>query len=174
MSLYTDYQKKIAPWAKAWHFVVKHKVLILSACAAVFVATGTLLGIKGIVVNDGLNADMNFSYGEKYHFGGDAIMGDVHYEYREIGSDTWTEVPPSDAGTYEVRACSKNSFGGTYYSQYKTFTIAKKESPLSIVGDQLTYGEKPKISMDMAPGDQIASFDYDYDEYDLFDEGEEF
>lgn len=164
MSLYTDYQKKIAPWAKAWHFVVKHKVLILSACAAVFVATGTLLGIKGIVVNDGLNADMNFSYGEKYHFGGDAIMGDVHYEYREIGSDTWTEVPPSDAGTYEVRACSKNSFGGTYYSQYKTFTIAKKESPLSIVGDQLTYGEKPKISMDMAPGDQIASFDYDYDD----------
>ena len=164
MSLYTDYQKKIAPWAKAWHFVVKHKVLILSACAAVFVATGTLLGIKGIMVNDGLNADMNFSYGEKYHFGGDAIMGDVHYEYREIGSDTWTEVPPSDAGTYEVRACSKNSFGGTYYSQYKTFTIAKKESPLSIVGDQLTYGEKPKISMDMAPGDQIASFDYDYDD----------
>ena len=43
-------------------------------------------------------------------------------------------------------------------------SIAKKESPLSIVGDQLTYGEKPKISMDMAPGDQIASFDYDYDD----------
>ena len=164
MSLYTDYQKKIAPWAKAWHFVVKHKVLILSACAAVFVATGTLLGIKGIVIEDGLNVDMNFAYGESYRFDGGAIMGDVHYEYRPVGSEEWTEVQPTDAGTYEVRACSKNSFGGTYYSEYKTFSIAKKDSPLSIVGTQLMYGEKPTLSMEMASGDQIASYDYDFDD----------
>ncbi len=166
MSLYTDYQKKIAPWAKAWHFVVKHKVLILSACVAVFVATGTLLGIKGIVIDDGLNADMKFGYGQEIDLDGNAIMGDVYYEYRAAGSDEWSEVKPSDAGTYEVRACSRNSFGGAYYSGYKTFTIAKKDSPLSIDGTELVYGEKPSLSMELIPGDQIASFDYVFDDID--------
>ena len=160
MSRYTDYQKKIAPWAKAWHFIHRHKVLILSACAALFVAVGTLIGIKGAVIDDGVSSDVNLVYGEAFEFKGSAIFGDVVYEYRAIDSDEWTEVQPTDVGTYEVRACSTNSFGGHYHSGYKKITIAPKESTVSFSGNYFVYGDKPRISVDLVPGDEVSDFGY--------------
>ena len=165
MSLYSDYQKKIAPWAKAWRVIVRFRALILSVLGVLVLALGTMVAIKGIVLEDGLNSDLSLVYGESFSLGGEAILGDVNYEYRRYGEEQWTSGQPTDAGTYEVRAVSKNSFGKPYYSGHKTITIAKKECEVKINEDRLLYGEKPTITVNgLLASDSFTSFDFDYDD----------
>lgn len=153
MSSYDSYVSKIEKIAKVKNFVTKHKIpFIVGAGIAVALIT-SFVSTKGVIVQD-IVLPSKIVYGSDFEFEKDAIGlfgSEIYYEYRLEGED-WTTQKPLKPGHYEVRAVSKNSFGGNIYGNVISFEIGRKDITFVINDSIIPYGDYENISYSIYDG----------------------
>ena len=153
------YIEKQQKYYKIYEFFYKFRVYFIILLAALVAISGTLMGIKGIVINDIVVSDVN--YGSKLEYKSKAIFGNIdYYEFRTSNSETWTRNEPKLVGNYYLRGVSKSLFGNLRYGKEQAFTI----NPLSIElepGNASEYGSKLNIITSLQYDDFISNCDYE-------------
>lgn len=154
--LTTLYNKKLNKFLKVYKFFYRYRVLIIVFSVILTLSTATLLALQGMIVND-VNFT-NVTYGDEYNFTVKTLYDNkASLEYKSIESNNWTKNKPVLAGNYEVRAVTKNIFGGNRYGKSHAFSIAPKQIKPSLVNSTITYGESPEIYLSgLLEGDKLA------------------
>lgn len=159
---YVEYEMKMQKLAKVKNKFMRFIWLYIGIFVLIIAGVITLLATKGLITAKPEISSLNITYGEDISVdSGSAFLSDVYYEYRQVGTDTWTKEKPTLAGTYEVRAVGKRLFGYSY-SDVVTFTILPKEIELSLDTD-FTYGSNPEILANLNEGDYIKQEDLEYE-----------
>lgn len=162
MAKYEKYEQKIQKIANIRGKLRRFRRLFIALFIIIAVTTVTLLATKGIMVK-GLDDNFTITYGEDTDYNAKAFLSSIEYEYREKGSDKWTNEKPFIPGEYELRVVSHRSFGINSYSKISTFTISAKPISINIIEDIIEYGELPTIGADLADGDAFKSYEIAYD-----------
>ena len=160
--LYDNYRRKVVRIADIWKVIKRFRVLIILVLAAALAAAAALLCVRGIVY-DVSECPAEISYGEQLGYSADAVFGDVRYEYSEDGQ-TWSESRPVRAGSYRVRAVSKDILGNDRYGKVYSFSILPKAVAVTIDQDSIRFGETPSVSADLAYGDVISCSEFLYED----------
>ncbi len=160
--LYDNYRRKVVRIADIWKVIKRFRVLIILVLAAALAVTAALLCVRGIVY-DVAECPAEISYGEQLGYSADAVFGNVRYEYSKDGQ-TWSETQPVRAGSYRVRAVSKDIVGNDRYGKVYSFTILPKAVAVTIDQDSIRFGETPSVSADLAYGDVISCSEFLYED----------
>ena len=156
MDRYDSYLQRMQRLAAARNFLRRHRIIILSSLAAIGIATAALMGTKG-AVTDATYPEPSFVYGEEYDYHSSAFLSDVQYQFSPQGSDEWTSTPPKNVGSYKMRVVTSGSFG-VRYGEPKTFEILPREASVSIVEDEVIYGEPLHFqAASLLPGHSLSS-----------------
>ena len=161
------YKDKIKNYLNFYKGYYKHRFLYTSIIVAALAISGTLLGLKGFVINS-INIK-DIYYGEKLEYKSYGLFDPyIRYEFKEVNSDTWSENEPYLAGEYQIRGVSKNIFGQDYYGSVQDFKI----NPLNIsvkssrgLNDSI-YGEVPNLNYGLLYGDELVSANFHYQSID--------
>ena len=167
--LYDAYEKRIRRVASVKNFIVRFRIALSIILAISLAFTSFVLITKGNVTGN-IELPPNIIYGEEFDPRASALFTkDVYFEYFDSTTNTWTTIQPDRAGTYEVRAVTKNAFGKTTYSDPQSFTIAKKDLTIVITDSQLLYGIYPtNYTYDgLIPGDKIEIIEFIYEDIKL-------
>lgn len=154
--LTTQYNKKISKFLKVYKFFYKYRALIITFLIILVGSASTLLALQGFIVNDVNITDV--TYGDEYNFTVRTLYDNKSsLEYKSVNSQIWTKNKPVLAGNYEVRAVTKNIFGGNNYGKAHAFTISPKEIKPSVVNSTVTYGDTPDVYINgLLEGDTLA------------------
>ena len=159
--LYDNYKSKILIIAKVWETIKRFRILILSCLLAVTATVTGLLIAKGAIYGDA-DCPTQFTYGDTLDYGAGAFMGEVTYEYCEVGTDKWSASPPSKPGEYKVRAVSKGAFGGKREGEEHVFTITARNVLVTVAEEEIVYGELPTVVSDAAETDTVSCAQFEY------------
>lgn len=153
------YVEKQQKYYKFYEFIYRFRICFIILLAILVAISATLMGIKGIVINDVIVSDV--TYGSKLEYKSKAIFGNIlYYEFREENSDKWTRNEPNLIGNYYLRGVSKSLFGNIRYGKEEAFTI----NPLSIELDASTsieYGSKAVILANLQYSDYVSNCEYE-------------
>ena len=153
------YVEKRERYYKIYEFIFKFRILLCILLACIVTISATLMGIKGIVINDFIVSDS--TYGSKLEYSSKVIFGNVeYYEFRSENSQQWTREEPKLVGNYYLRGVGKSIFGNLRYGKEEAFTI----NPINIDLDTSTmfeYGSKPIVIANLQYSDFIPEFDYE-------------
>ncbi len=164
--LYEKYRQKTLKVARFLQLVKRFRALILSVAAFIVASTATLLGIAGLVYEDGV-CPPQIAYGERVSYQSSAIFTEVWYEYARLNSEEWSREMPVQVGEYAVRSVSKSVFGNPRYGKVQTFTVAPKVVNVEVVESQILYGETLTATAELAYGDSLSCTDFLYDDLSL-------
>jgi len=159
--LYDHYETRIIKIAKILKGIFRHMKQIVAVASVVFVATVTLLALKGTVFEAAPCPD-SVVYGDALGYEASAFLGDVEYEYRSADGGEWSQVPPRNVGSYEVRAYSTSTFGNVRYGEVQKYTIEPKAVVITIESDTVPYGEQIRLTGALVKGDSISCQSYMY------------
>ena len=159
--LYDNYKSKILMIAKVWETIKRFRILILSCLLAITATVSGLLIAKGAIYGDS-ECPAEFTYGETLEYGAGAFMGNIRYEYCEVGTDTWSETPPARPGEYKVRAISKGAFGGRREGEEHEFTITARNVLVTVIEEEIVYGDMPTVESDAAETDTVVCTEFAY------------
>lgn len=158
------YKNKIKRYLSIYKFFYRFRVLILILLALLVGTTGTLLSIKGMVI-DSVKIS-NVQYGQKLTYSSFGLFDDyIHYEFKELGSEEWTTNEPKYAGNYEIRGVSKNIFGNYYYGNPTEFTILPKEVYVKASSLNSIYGDIPTLNLGLVGDDELLDIHFNYDSF---------
>jgi len=157
--LYQEYQQKIEKLAKIRKFLFRYRVLFILLIASILSLTITLMAISGTVTE--ADCPTTLLYGEDFDYSAGAIMSDVSYEF-SVDGVTWTNVQPTEAGTYKVRAVSRGLFGSKRTGDVHVFTIEKQPTVVRIVESSVVYGDIPTVTADLSYNDTITCTEFSF------------
>ena len=160
---YEAYESRMLKIAKVLDKIRKYRVLIISVLAAVLVAISTLVGIKGMIIEDAAAPSSPFVYGDSFEFSAKALFGEASFEYTLKGEDDWSSEPPILPGVYSVRAVSRRAFGIKSYGKIFSLEILPLEIVVNVSGSAV-YGESPNLEGDFIRGDKVEGFEYEYED----------
>jgi hypothetical protein len=160
---YDNYESKIHKLEKFFKFVFRHLPKIIVSFAIIIATTVTLLATRGIITAEAEEYPAEIVYGDGFEYSAKAFLSKTEYEYCPAGTEEWTKEMPSEAGTYNVRALAKGTFGYKYGS-VQTFTIQAKPTEVRITSEAVPYGDEPKVSADLEYEDHISAVTFSYDE----------
>ena len=161
--LYENYRGKIIKVKEMLQTVWRFRILIFSLLAFALVSLGTFFGVYGMVYEVTPNIE-TLSYGQEIGYSANAVFGSVRYEYALQGSDEWSEIQPVRAGSYKVRAVSRNIFGGDRYGKEYAFVISPKQIDVVIDVESFVYGEIPQVSAPLEYGDTLTCTQFSYED----------
>lgn len=151
--LYDSYKNKILKWASVRDFVFKHKIFFCLCLAVLVAVLSTLLYFKGNFTST-FTCDEQFIYGERLNVKSSAFLAFTDYEYREKGSEEWSNSKPTKPGDYEVRALANTVFGRNY-SNVLTFSIEKKKVEIGAIESDVGYGDTPTFGGNLGYDDYL-------------------
>ena len=154
--LYDSYHKKITQLVKSLKTLLRCIVILCIVNVVIFIGIVTFMATKGIVFDSWfLDESFEITYGEKLPLKSHAFFARVFYEYSEDGEE-WTREEPDQDGDYMVRASAKGIFGKTRSGKVYTYALNPKEIDVTVSNNQITYGDFPNISADLAFEDKIV------------------
>lgn len=130
----------------------------MTTIASISFFTTAFLVSKGAVYN--LNIE-NTVYGEVIDVESKSLFSTTKYEYKEINSDIWTKVKPTNAGTYQLKITTQKSFRRTK-EKIVDFTIKPKETEVILVTENFDYGEQPEIEIELLSTDKVDFYSFSY------------
>ena len=158
---YQQYKNRMLKIRKIIDFFYRFR-FVFAAVITVIIAGAITLDVTKGNITETSSFEISYKYGEDFTYSGEAFMGEVTYEFRKVGTEEWTEKKPRYVGTYEARAKSKGSHGYKY-SDVSTFSITKIDTPISIIGDNVNFGEdKPALSYSLLNGDTLMNYRVNY------------
>lgn len=151
------YQKRIKPFITFYKFLYRARFYLITAGVLLASTGASLMGIKGMIVNDVILKDV--SYGDKLEYQAKSIFNtnDLKYEFKSINSDEWVETEPYKVGTYEIRAVSSNIFGQKIYGTPCSFDIKPKKIKPVLKSKSSIYGEKVFFDLELEHDDVIKN-----------------
>ena len=165
---YQEYKQKMMKIRRVLDFFHRFRFVFLGIIVVIVATSITLDVTKGSITSSS-DFELSYRYGEKFSYSGDAFMGDVSFEFREVKGNErseWSPEEPFYAGTYEARAKSKGNHGYKY-SAVKKFEILPYETKVSIKEDIMEFGdEKPTLVCSLLNGDRLLD-DYQVSFFDL-------
>ena len=162
--LYDSYHKKISKVVDVLRKVFKHIVLISIVLGLLLAFLITFMVTKGMIIDD-KNVSNKFAvtYGEDLPLKTSAMFASHKYQYSENGRK-WSDAFPSEPGTYRVRAVAKGIFGNERYGKIYTFVLKAKEIDVSVVEDEIIYGELPTVKAKLSYEDTISCDGFVYED----------
>lgn len=165
---YDEYEKKIKKVASVKKIAYRFRILI-SAIAFVIVAISmTLFSTKGLITSQTKLNQVQYEYGQTIEFGATGFLTsdkNIRYEFSSTDGESWDESLPRHPGSYQIRPFSYNNYGQKCYGDIQSFTIVPKAVEVSIVSDEIDYGQKPEIKAELIQGDKISSYEIVYDDF---------
>ncbi len=149
---YESYHGKVKKVAAFLGKVYARRLLILISLAVLTLVVSAMVAAKGFIVME-TKCPAEQVYGDKQGYRAYAFLGRVTYEYCEQGSDEWHTEKPVFPGHYRVRAMCMSAFGEPRYGGTYDYTILPREITPTVSDKRITYGEEPKISVNLAKGD---------------------
>ncbi len=151
---YSSYQEKINRIVAFLRRLYAFRVLIIISVAIIILLSGTAFVAKGAILSDGA-CPTEVTYGEELEYKTFAVLAGVKHEYCREGSDEWTEEMPKEIGKYKVRSYARSSLGFKRRGKVQSFEIKPREIAPTIISTEVIYGSEPKVSADLAAGDNI-------------------
>ncbi len=153
---YDSYREKVKRFAGVLSKLYAHRLIITIALVALIALSAVLVMTRGLLVLES-DCPAEITYGEKLKFRAGFWVAATHYEYREQGSDAWSEETPVFPGKYQVRAWGSSSFGEKTYTGIHDFTILPREITLTVTDTSVEYGEYPRVKIEnLARGDKAS------------------
>ena len=153
---YQEYKNKMLKIRKVLDIVYRLRFVILGVTVASIAAGVTLDLTKGSITETSKFA-ISYKYGEQISVSGSAFMGEVTFEYREVGQTEWTTTIPTKVGEYEARARSLGNHGYKY-SDVSKFEITPTPVEFNIRNDKIDYGDdSPSLSYVLLNGDKMQA-----------------
>lgn len=149
---YESYRGKVKRVAAFLGKVYARRLLILISLAVLTLVVSAMVAAKGFIVVE-TKCPAEQVYGDKQGYRAYAFLGRVTYEYCEQGSDRWSTERPVFPGEYRVRAMCMSAFGEPRYGGTYDYTIVPRVITPTVSDKRITYGEEPKISVNLAKGD---------------------
>ena len=154
--LYDSYHVKISKIVAVLRKIFKHIVLISIVSTLVVATIVAFMATKGLIIDDSsISSGFEMTYGEYLPLKANALFAEVSYEYSSDGVE-WSSEMPRTTGNYKVRACANGIFGQKRYGQVYSFTVNPKEIDVSVVEDEILYGELPTVEAELAFEDTIS------------------
>ena len=153
--LYEEYARKIRRYAQIRDSILRFKIPIICALAAILAAVSGFLITKGTVTEQ-ISGDDEYVYGDNLSFGAKALFSDVTYEYFD-GAE-WSTDEPFMPGEYQVRAVTERSFGRNGYSDSFSFVISQRSATLSVSDKSVQWKDAPSTrATGLVKGDTLES-----------------
>lgn len=160
--LYDSYHVKISKIVAVLRKIFKHIVLISIVSALIVTMIVAFMATKGLIIDDSsVMSGFEMTYGEPLPLKAKAVFSSVDYEYSSDGVK-WSAEMPRTTGDFRVRACANNIFGQKRYGEVYSFTINPKEIDVSVVEDEIVYGELPTVEAELAFEDSISCDNVSY------------
>jgi len=157
---YEQYERRMRTLAKIVAWIRRYyKTVILPPVIAI---CAVLAFLSAIGIFTERPEPPSLVYGEMMDLSADAFLSDVSYEFRTTDGTVWHEGVPDTAGTYVLRAISRNGFGKPYYSDEATVVISPAPLSLECTLDACLYGtENETVSQSIRAvglmgGDRLA------------------
>ncbi len=158
------YKNKLKLYLSIYKFIYRFRVLFLILLAILIGTTGTLLSIKGMVI-DKIKVS-NVQYGQTLKYSSYGLFDNyIHYEFKRAGSEEWSLNEPKYVGNYEIRGVSKNIFGGYYYGKETEFTILPKSVDVTVSSLYSVYGNTPSLNLSLLDNDKLLDIYFNYDSF---------
>ena len=153
---YDSYREKMKRVAGVLGKMYAHRLIITIALVILTAISAALVMTRGLLLLES-DCPTEITYGEKLKFRAAFMVTATHYEYRQAGSNTWSETKPVFPGNYQVRAWGKTSFGKKTYTDTHDFTIVPREITLTVTDTTVEYGESPRVKVEnLAKGDKAT------------------
>lgn len=153
---YDSYRAKVNKVAGILGKMYAHRLIIAIALAALTLILTALVMTKGLLVAES-NCPAEVTYGDKLGYRVHFMTAKTHYEYREQGSNSWSEEKPIFPGRYQVRAYGKNALGERTYTEVHDFTIIPRPLTLRVADTSVEYGDTLSIkAYGLAKGDKAS------------------
>ncbi len=162
--LYNSYLRRIEMLAKIRDILYKLRYFFLVLFLCVFVFLTIYVIIKGNFISELVLDSTEIEYGTAVSYRSNAILSDVQYQFREVGTEEWSEAEPIMPGDYEIRGVSKASFGAKKYSSTVKYRILPLSIEVFVSGDSISYGDIPNIDLshDLPYGDMISGYEFEF------------
>lgn len=158
------YKNKLKLYLSIYKFIYRFRVLLLILLAILVGTAGTLLSIKGMIIDKIKVSDVQ--YGQKLNYSSYGLFDNyIHYEFKKAGSEEWSLTEPKYAGNYEIRGVSKNIFGGYYYGNPTEFTILPKSVDVTVSSLYSVYGNTPSLNLSLVGNDELLDIYFNYDSF---------
>lgn len=158
------YKNKIKRYLSIYKFIYRFRILLLILLAILVGTAGTLLSIKGMVIDKIKVSDVQ--YGQKLNYSSYGLFDNyIHYEFKKAGSEEWSLTEPKYAENYEIRGVSKNIFGGYYYGNPTEFTILPKSVDVTVSSLYSVYGNTPSLNLSLVGNDELLDIYFNYDSF---------
>ncbi len=153
---YDSYRAKVNKVAGILGRMYAHRLIIAIALVAVTLILTALVMTKGLLVAES-DCPAEVTYGDKLGYRVHFMTAKTHYEYREQGSNSWSEEMPVFPGRYQVRAYGKSALGARTYTEIHDFTITPRPLTLRVADTSVEYGDTLNIRADgLAKGDKAS------------------
>lgn len=153
---YDSYRAKVNKVAGILGKMYAHRLIIAIALVALTLILTALVMTKGLLVAES-DCPAEVTYGDKLGYRVHFMTAKTHYEYREQGSNSWSEEKPIFPGRYQVRAYGKNALGERTYTEVHDFTITPRPLTLRVADTSVEYGDTLSIkAYGLAKGDKAS------------------
>ena len=153
---YDSYRAKVNKVAGILGRMYAHRLVIAIALVAVTLILTALVMTMGLLVAES-DCPAEVTYGDKLGYRVHFMTAKTHYEYREQGSNSWSEETPVFPGRYQVRAYGKSALGARTYTEIHDFTITPRPLTLRVADTSVEYGDTLSIKADgLAKGDRAS------------------
>lgn len=158
---YQNYKAKMLKIRKIMDFCYRFRFVFAGVAAATIATVVTLDVTKGNITKTS-KFEISYNYGESISYSGESFMGDVSFEFRKVGEESWSEETPRYVGEYEARAKSKGNHGYKY-SPVTTFEILPIEAKFVVDEDIIAFGNhKPSLDYTLLSGDHLEEYNVSY------------
>ena len=157
MPNYDKYTQKVIKNFNNKRKLKKLRWLFISVGVLLVSAVVALMILKGSVVGDISLSSDHFIYGEsKLTPDAEVFFGSISsYEYYNPTTNEWSEVQPTEPGTYKVRAVTNGIFGKKRSNEVE-FSITARPTELILNPGTIEYGLYPSVtnvSINLVEGD---------------------
>ena len=161
--MYEEYESQMLKIKSTLDWFYRYRVIIISVISLIMSGIITLLVTKGIISDDIVCQEV-ITYGERLVYHSSSFMDTAKYEFSLIDEDNWFKDEPKEVGKYKMRAYADGNFGIRYFGSEYYFEIKPKEIEVFIANTTFVYGDEIELNTALTNGDEIASFDIEYDD----------
>ncbi len=147
-------EKRKRTFDRLWHF----RYLFLAIFLLLLATAATLLGVGGMVYDTEIlssNGETSLVYGQTPVAFAKAVYGTARFEYRALPDGEWQKDVPYRAGEYECRAIGRSVAKTDRRGRAVAFTIQPLPVKIGVVGESLTFGERPQFFAPLCYGDEL-------------------
>ena len=156
---YEQYELRMRSIARVLRWIARHSWQLITG-AVLIAATFVFLGVvPGMFVENATCADQ--VYGEPLQYQAKVLLSDVTYEFatQDEGA-VWSDEVPVLAGTYRIRAVSRNGYGKDRYSEEAIFTIHPAPLELKVKERTQIYGDISEYSVENIEANGLKADDH--------------